>query len=80
MARALRPGARLALSAFNAYFRGAATSRDATFDAASGVNHERTEIRDPTGNVAAVDLWTTCFTPRELRLLCDRAGLRVASI
>jgi hypothetical protein len=27
-----------------------------------------------------VDLWTTCFTPRELRLLAARAGLRVRAL
>ena len=79
IAGALRPGGALALSAFNAYFV-VKHFEDATFDPASGVNHERTEIRDPTGNVAEVDLWTGCYTPRELRLLCDRVGLRVASI
>ena len=27
--------------------------------------------------MAEVDLWTTCFTPRELRLLAAAAGLEV---
>jgi hypothetical protein len=48
-----------------------------TFDAASGVNHERTAIKNPEGDEREVDLWTSCFTPRELRLMCARAGLRV---
>ena len=75
MARALRPGGRLALSAFNAYFA-VKYFKDATFDADSGVNHEHTEVRDEQGRPAAVDLWTGCYTPRELRLLLRRAGLR----
>ena len=79
MARALRPGGRLALSAFNAYFA-VKYFEDATFDADTGVNHERTEVRDETGAAATVDLWTGCYTPRELRLACRRAGLRVDSI
>ena len=29
---------------------------------------------------ARADLWTSCFTPRELRLLCDRAGLDAVRI
>ena len=45
MAQALRPGGRLALSAFNAYFA-VKYHDDADFDAATGVSHERTEIRD----------------------------------
>ena len=79
MARALRPGGRLALSAFNAYFA-VRYHEDATFDAATGVSHERTEVRDPDGRVAEVDLWTGCYTPRELRLLLGAHGLVVDRI
>lgn len=75
MARALRPGGRLALSAFNAYFA-VKYFEDAVFDADSGVNHEHTEVRDEQGRTATVDLWTGCYTPRELRLLLRGAGLR----
>jgi SAM-dependent methyltransferase len=75
MARALRPGGRLALSAFNAYFA-VKYFEDAVFDADSGVNHEHTEVRDEQGRPATVDLWTGCYTPRELRLLLRGAGLR----
>jgi SAM-dependent methyltransferase len=80
MARALRPGGRLALSAFSAYFQVRFLEETDTFDAASGVNHERTSIRSPEGTEAGTELWTTCFTPRELRLLAMRAGLAVRDI
>jgi SAM-dependent methyltransferase len=76
MARALRPGGRLALSAFSAYFQVRYLSEADSFDAAGGVNHERTTIRDEDGREAPAELWTTCFTPRELRLLAEAAGLR----
>lgn len=79
LASALRPGGRLALSAFNAYFAVRYHS-DASFDAGSGISHERTEVRDEAGVVAEVDLWTGCYTPRELRLLLSRHGIRVDSI
>ena len=79
IARSVRPGGRLALSAFNAYFA-VKYHEAATFDAASGLSHERTEIRDADGRAEEVDLWTGCYTPRELRLLCARAGLVVDSI
>ena len=79
MARALRPGGRLALSAFNAYFA-VRYHEDADFDAASGVSHEVTEIRSETGEVRSVELWTGCYTPRELRLLLTSHGLVVDSI
>jgi hypothetical protein len=34
-------------------------------------------VKDEQGLDAEVDLWTTCFTPRELRLLAAAAGLEV---
>lgn len=78
IAVALRPGGRLALSAFSAYFqlRYLEPERE-DFDAATGVNRERTEIRSESGAVREIDLWTACYTPRELRLLCAAVGLRV---
>lgn len=79
MARALRTGGRLALSAFNAYFA-VKYHDDAEFDAATGVSHERTEIHSESGAPRQVDLWTGCYTPRELRLLLGSHGLAVRSI
>ena len=80
LARAVRPGGRLALSAFSAYFQLQHLEVGESFDAATGVNHERTEIRDGGTGRRQVDLWTTCFTPRELRLLCQTVGLNVEHI
>jgi SAM-dependent methyltransferase len=79
IATALKPGGIMALSAFSSYFA-VKYHESATFDAASGVSHERTEVRDEQGVAAEVDLWTACFTPRELRLMCRRAGLDVVDI
>ncbi len=79
IAAALEPGGVLALSAFSSYF--AVKYHDtATFDAASGVSHERTEVRDEQGQATEVELWTTCFTPRELRLMCDQVGLDIVDV
>jgi SAM-dependent methyltransferase len=80
IARALRPGGLAAVSAFSAYFQVRWLEETDSFDAASGVNHERTEVRDEAGRAVPADLWTTCFTPRELRLLAARAGLEVRDI
>jgi SAM-dependent methyltransferase len=77
LAEAVKKGGRVAVSAFSAYFAVRHLEPGETFDAASGVNHERAEVRDPEGRSATFDLWTTCFTPRELRLMAARAGLRV---
>ena len=78
MARALRPGGRLALTAFNAYFQ--VRFGEGELDAATGINHERTEVRDEGGHAKSVDLWTHCFTPTELRALVAGAGLRLDAI
>ena len=77
MARALRPGGRLAVSAFSAYFQLRYLEDHDAFDADAGVNRERTVVKDEHGRDEEVDLWTTCFTPRELRLLAAAAGLEV---
>jgi SAM-dependent methyltransferase len=79
IAAALEPGGMLALSAFSSYF--SVKYHDAaTFDAAAGISHERTEIRDEDGRAIEVDLWTACYTPRELRLLSERAGFEIVDI
>ncbi|HEX6419867.1 MAG TPA: methyltransferase domain-containing protein [Acidimicrobiales bacterium] len=78
--RALRPGGGAAVSAFSAYFQVRFLEDADTFDADAGVNHEVTEVRDAAGAAVPADLWTTCFTPRELRLLAARAGLAVRAV
>jgi SAM-dependent methyltransferase len=80
MARALRASGQLALSAFSAYFQLQHLESGDSFDAATGVNYERTEVRNTDGHAVAADLWTTCFTPRELRLMVERVGLTVRNL
>jgi SAM-dependent methyltransferase len=80
IARALKPGGAVAVSAFSAYFQMRWLEDADTFDADAGVNHERTAVRGEQGAEVPADLWTTCFTPRELRLLAARSGLRVRHI
>jgi SAM-dependent methyltransferase len=79
IARALKPGGSLALSAFSSYFA-VKYHESATFDVATGINHERTDVRNEQGEATEVDLWTTCFTPGELRLMCAQAALDVVDI
>ena len=79
IARALVPGGVLALSAFNAYFA-VKYHVDATFDAATSISRERTEIRNEAGEAIETDLWTCCYTPRELRSILGRHGLVVDRI
>ena len=81
LARALKPGGRFALSAFSAYFQVRYLEDSDNFDAASGVNRETTTVRDEDGKKESeFAMATTCFTPRELRLMCERAGLHVDDI
>jgi len=80
IARALRPGGRAAVSAFSAYFQVRYPQEQGTFDIATGVHHERTVLKDEAGADLEADLWTTCYTPRELELLFDRAGFVVDAI
>jgi SAM-dependent methyltransferase len=77
---ALRPGGRLAVSAFNAYFAVRHLEAGDSFDAARGVNHERSVLPGADGSDREFDLWTTCFTPRELELLARAAGLTVDAV
>ena len=68
------------MSAFSSYFQVRWLEETDTFDADAGVNHESTVLKDESGADAAVEMWTTCFTPRELRLLARAVGLTVDHI
>ncbi len=74
------PGGRISISAFSAYFAVRWIESDDTFDLATGVNHERATLRDPHGHERQFDLWTTCFTAKELHLLAHAAHLDVDAI
>jgi SAM-dependent methyltransferase len=80
MARAVRPGGTVCFSAFSSYFQVRHLEEGESFDAAAGVSHERTELRTEQGERREFDLWTSCFTPRELRLLCSGVGLTVRDL
>jgi SAM-dependent methyltransferase len=77
---ALRPAGRLALTAFSAAFATRFLEEGETFDPATGVLHERATVRNEDGAEQLFDLWTTCFTARELELLAERAGLDVVGV
>ncbi len=80
MARAVKPGGFVVFTAFSAYLQVQHVLDENEFDASTGVHRESTETMNANGDAAPADLWTTCFTPRELRLLCELAGLEVRSI
>lgn len=74
LASALKPGGTLIMSAFNAYFQ-VRHHLDADFDPARGIAHEHTAVHNPDGELREVELWTGCYTPRELRLMAEIHGL-----
>lgn len=77
IAAAVRPEGRLALTAFSAVFAVRFLEDGETFDPVTGVLHERSTVRDPEGTEREFDLWTTCFTARELGLMASASGLAV---
>ena len=80
IARAVRPGGGVAISAFSSYFALHWLEDGDQFDPATGVNHELATLRNEDGAEIQRDLWTTCFTPRELRLIARGVGLLDVSI
>jgi SAM-dependent methyltransferase len=77
---ALRPGGRLALSAFSVAFAVRFLEDGESFDPATGVLHERSTLRNEDGVEQDFDAWTTCFTARELELLAQRADIDVDGV
>jgi SAM-dependent methyltransferase len=77
---AVRPGGAIALSAFSSYFALRFLEDGETFDPVTGVLHERSTVRDEAGEQRVFDLWTTCFTTRELELLATGTGVDVIGV
>ena len=75
MANAAKIGGTVVVSAFSAYFQLRFEQEQDSFDAELGVNTETTTVRNVAGENQEVQLWTTCYTPRELRLLARTVGL-----
>lgn len=80
LAASLRPGGRLALTAFSLVFMVRNLEESEHLVPATGVLHENTELRDATGDTQPAELWTTGFTTRELRLLAEGSGLVVDDV
>jgi len=82
MARAVHADGRgkVAFTAFNAYFLVRHLEDQDSFDPETAVNTEQTTLRNEEGHTEPATLHTTCFTPRELRLLARQAGLTTTGI
>ena len=77
---AVRPGGGIAVSALSSYFALRFQEEGEGFDPATGVHHEVAAVRDEAGTEREFEMWTTCFTARELALLAEAAGVRVESV
>jgi SAM-dependent methyltransferase len=75
MMEAARPGAAVIVSALNAYFQSTHLQEHQSLDADAGVVHERTVVKDEDAADHEVAMWTSVYTPRELRLLAIGVGL-----
>ena len=81
IAAAVRPGGRVAVTAFSSWYAIKWMGEEETFDPDGAVLHETARVRDRTGGEEAeFALAHTCFTPRELRLMARAAGLAVEGI
>lgn len=77
---AVRPGGGIAVSAFSVLFATRFLEADETLDAATGVLHERATLRNEAGEERPMDLWTTCFTARELELLAALTDVEIDGV
>jgi cyclopropane fatty-acyl-phospholipid synthase-like methyltransferase len=78
--RAVTPGGAVAMSAFSASFAVRWLEDGEEFDPRTGVLHERATVRNDAGEEQIFDLWTTCFTAREVALMAAAAGLEVLAV
>jgi len=77
---AVRPGGPLAITAFHTAFAVRHLEDGESFDPSTGVLHEIATVRNGAGEEQPFDLWTTCFTARELTLLAERHEVEVQSV
>ena len=77
MLACIHPGGAVAVGSFSALFQARHLEDSDEFDPLTGHNVEQTELRSETGERRPAELDTTCFTPREVALLMERAGLSV---
>jgi SAM-dependent methyltransferase len=80
LARVVRPGGRVALTAFSLAFAVRTLAPEDAIDLARGLVHTPAEVRGPDDERRHFDLWTACYTPGHLEALCRAAGLEVEQI
>lgn len=80
MSRVLRPGGKLALTAFSLVFAARYLDPEDALDAEQGLHHRLAEVRGPDGARAVFDLWSSAYSAGHLRLLAQQCGLTVMAV
>ena len=80
MVRVLRPGGRLALTAFSLPFAARWLAPGDSFDAERGLLYSRADVRGADGESRMFDLWTQCYSAGHLRLIAQSVGLDVEGV
>ena len=80
IARVLRPGGRLALTAFSLVFAGRFLAPEDAIDAERGLVWSPAEVRGADGARRHYDLWTSCYSAGELRNLLLTSGFELESL
>lgn len=76
MTRALKGGGHLAVGAANVYHLLSDDSRSGYLDPVRGLFKQTIEsVEGEDGSVKTFDMWTSCYTPRELEWIANGAGL-----
>lgn len=75
--RALKPGGRFVLNALNALNIARNVTPQSVFDAYTATEMHKETITSPQGESKEVEMYTTAFTYRELKLLLEEAGFIV---
>lgn len=77
---AVRPGGRVAVTAFHALFAARHLVPGDVYDPVHGVHHHTAEVVGPDREVRRFPLWTSAYTVGELVRLAEDAGLAVERV
>ncbi len=80
LAAHVRPGGRVAFTAFHALFAARHLAPGDAFDAMHLVHHHEAEVHGPEGARRRFSLWTAAYTAREAVSLAEDCGLDVTHV
>jgi SAM-dependent methyltransferase len=80
MVRVLRPGGRLALTAFSLAFAARWLVPGDALDVDRGLHWAPADVRGADGAQRRFDLWTQCYSAGHLRCVAQQAGLVVEGV